>query len=109
MNCVYQTYTTTGAKPWVIVDQAVGPFTMNVAAYIASGTATYGIEYTLDDPNLEDPNDVTVRVWPDANAPTGTTTSKISPYSAPVRAVRVNIASISGSLEFKVVQGYSIT
>lgn len=111
MNPVYVTYASgvTGAQAAIIIDQAVAPFTMNVGCYIVSGAVTYGLQYTLDDPNLGDPNDVAVRWFNDATIPSGSTTSLVSGYAHPVRAVRVNIASSTGPLELKVVQGYSIT
>lgn len=111
MNPVYVTYASgvTGAQAPIIVDQAVAPFTLSVGCYIVSGGVTYGLQFTLDDPNLEDPNDTAVRWFNDANIPAGSTTSLVSNYSSPIRAVRVDITASSGNLELKLLQGYSIT
>lgn len=111
MNPVYRSYPsgTTGAQTPVIVDYAVAPFTMNVGCYVVADTLSYEVDFTLDDPNLEDPNDPAVRWFPDPNIPASTSTSKVSAYSAPVRAIRVNITTNSGGLELKIIQGYSIT
>ena len=70
--------------------------------WIASGTATYGVEFCLD--NVNDPT-ITARWFPDATLPAGTTASGTTTYNAPIQFVRVNIAALSGVLEMKVLQG----
>jgi len=96
------TFTTTGAKTPCITDRSQSPFNMSVAA-IVLGTATYGIEYTLDDVN--DPT-VTPVWFPDANLPTGQTASGVTNFMFPIQAVRINIAAISGAgVRFVVLQG----
>lgn len=101
-NPVYQSYTTTGAKTPVLLDWTLTPFNASVFAYLVSGSATYAVQFTADP--IDDAS-VTPRWYDDANLPTGTTASGSSNYMFPVRAVRINIASISGVLEFKVLQG----
>lgn len=99
-NAYSVTFTTTGAKTPVVTDYQQSPFNASVAAIIASGTATYGIEYTLDDPD-----GAAVTWFSDANLPPGQTATGVSNYAFPVRAVRVNITAISGSLRFVFLQG----
>lgn len=96
------TFTTTGAKTPCIVDRAQSPFNLSVAA-IVLGTATYGIEYTLDDVN-----DATITpAWfSDANLPPGQVASGVSNYMFPVQAIRINITAITGAgVRFIVLQG----
>lgn len=104
-NPSYQSYTTTGAKTPVVMDHLTCPFNATVAAYLVSGgTATFTVEYCLDD--LNDAS-ITARWIADANA-TSVSATKVLNYNNPVRAVRLNIAAISGTIEFKVLQGMSI-
>lgn len=102
---VYQSYTTTGTKTTIVLDHMQAPFNANVACVVASGTCTYGLFYTLDDVNDAS---TTARWLEDATAPAGTTATKVVGLTSPVRAVRVVITVISGTLEVKVLQGMSI-
>jgi hypothetical protein len=99
---VYQSYTTTGAQTPVALDYFQTPFNASVFAYIVTGAVTYAVQYTADP---IDDTSVTPRWFDDANLPTGTTASGSSNYMFPVRAVRINIASNTGTIEFKVLQG----
>ncbi len=101
-NPVYQSYTTTGAKTPVSMNYYQTPFNASVFVFIVSGTATFGVQFTPDP--VDDPS-VTPRWYDDANMPTGTQASDASNYMFPIRGVRINIAAITGTLEFKVLQG----
>lgn len=101
-NPSYQTHTTTGAKDPVLLDWTLTPFAVSVGVELASGTATFKVQYTLDDLNSSSP---TPYWFDDANIPAGTTATDITNYVVPIRAVRLNIAAISGTVNFKVVQG----
>lgn len=104
-NPSYRTYTTTGEKdPWN-ADWLIAPFTTTIGAIIVSGAAEYAIEFTLDD--LTD-TAVTPRWIAFADAPAGTTVSKVIHANFPVRFVRINIAVITGSVEFKIIPAMSI-
>lgn len=103
-NPVYQSYTTTGAKPPVSLDYCQTPFNASVFVYLATGTATFAVQFTADP---IDDTTVTPRWYDDANLPTGSTANGSSNYMFPVRAVRINIAVISGTVEFKVLQGFN--
>ena len=93
---------TLGGQTPIAVDFYQGAFSARVGVYIASGTATYGVEYSMD--NANDPT-ITARWFPDATLPAGTTASGTTTYNAPIQFVRANIAALSGSLEMKVLQG----
>lgn len=95
-------YSTIGTKTACIVDWAVVPFNVSVGVVLVSGTATFGVQYTLDDVNNAA---VTPRWIADATLPAGTSSTGFSAYQSPVQAIRMNIQSIGGVLEFKVVQG----
>lgn len=102
---VYQTHTTTGTKTAILLDHMQAPFNANVACVLATGSCTYGLFYTLDDVNDAS---VTARWLEDATAPAGTTATKVVALASPIRALRVVITVISGTLEVKVLQGMSI-
>lgn len=76
------------------------PFNASVFVYIASGAATYAVQYTADP--IDSAN---ARWYDDPTLKTGTTTSGSSSYQFPVRGVRISIAANSGTVEFKVLQG----
>lgn len=86
-----------------MADYTQSPFNMSVGVVlIGAATATFGVQFTLDDLN-----DATITpVWfDDANLPTGTATNGVSNYMFPVRAVRINVAALSGALRFVALQG----
>ena len=94
---------TTGPQVPVSADLYQGAFSARVGVYIPSGsTATYGIEFCLDDINNAS---ITARWFPDATLPAGQTASGVTTYNAPIQFVRVNISALSGTLEMKVLQG----
>lgn len=95
------TFTTTGAKTPCVTDHQQSPFNASVGVVVL-GTATYGVQYTLDDPE-----NAAAAVWfDDANLPPGETASGVSNYMFPVRGIRVNISAIGGAgLRFVVLQG----
>ncbi len=100
----YITYTTTGAQTPISLDWMLAPFNVSIAIWL-TGTATYALQYTLDDVN--DPT-ITPRWFDSTDMPTGTTASGVTNFAFPVRFIRVNIAALTGTLELKVIQGMSI-
>lgn len=105
-NPSYRIYTTAGEQaPWN-ADWAIPNFNVTVAAVLVSGTASYAIEYTLDDCNNPD---LPPRWIPTVEAPYGTTTTAVAKFNFPFRYVRLNIASLTGQLEMKCLQGHPNT
>jgi hypothetical protein len=100
-----QTHTTTGEKDAILVDQAQSPFNMSASVVVASGTATFGVQYTMDDLN---DSSITPFWFDDANIPAGSTASEATNYMFPIRAIRINISAISGSVRFTVLQGIHV-
>lgn len=103
-NPVYRSYTTTGAQAPVVLDWMIAPFQATVAVYIASGAASFQAEYTLDDINGTAP----VRWIVSTQIPNGTSANIIAAVTTPIFAVRLNLASNTGTVELKVLQGYTI-
>lgn len=61
-----------GSSPWIVDNIFIDNWSMRVAVAIISGTATYTVEWTMDDPNRIGPSYVpTVQGW--SQAPYGAT------------------------------------
>jgi hypothetical protein len=90
-----------GGQLPVSCDWTMSPFDLRVSVFIPAGsTATYGLEWTPDTLDTSP-----IRWFPDATLPAGTTMSGTSVYSAPIAFVRINISSLSGTIEMKTIQG----
>lgn len=104
----YRTYatSTTGEQPSVNLDPSINPFSVTVAVHVVSGSASFGLEWSFDDyATVSDTN----AVWfTDKMIPVGSTTDIYENYNTPATRVRINIASNSGGLQLKVLQGYTI-
>jgi len=99
---IYRTYTTPGEKEPISVNVGANN-TITVGAVITSGSASYAVQYTLDDLNNPDQ----VKRWFDTiGLPAGTTTTGTAVISFPVTGVRLNATLLGGTLELKVIQGY---
>jgi hypothetical protein len=103
--------TTTGTSNPYNLDPSISPFNVAIQVYVGSGvTATYSVEYTLDELFLQDntanPN---VRWTTDPQFPVGSSATITGNYLFPISAVRLNVASLSGgNLELKTRQSFSI-
>lgn len=112
MMPVYVTFTTSSATPGRVVnlDWSQSPFNVAVGVTYSSTsmTATYGVEYTLDDPqSLLNAGSTRAQIWlPDANIPAGTSSAATTNYMFPVAGVRCTVTAISSSsVIFSVLQG----
>ena|SRR5882672_5539710 len=97
-----QTYITagTGASPWFPMDWYQTPFNVGIGVEI-SATATYTVEHTFDDVF-----DSTVTPVAFANSGmTAQTTNKDGNYAFPVRAIRLNVAATTGTVQITILQG----
>lgn len=94
--------TNTGAGPWWPLDIYTPNQVTNISATILSGTATYTVEYTN-----EDPFDTTITQQevnhPDANL-VGASTDQTGFTTTLMRAVRFNIGGGAGKIRATVVQ-----
>lgn len=106
----FVTISATGISGPYNLDTSIAPFNVAIEVFVPGGvTTTYSVEYTLDPLNLSDwsanPN---VRWITDPQFPVGSTATITSNYIAPISAVRVNVATLSGgSIEFKLRQSFS--
>lgn len=103
------TYTATGAQPYINLDWFKIPFNVSATAILVGGaTATFGVEYTVDDVTQINNAASNLNWLPvtGALAP-GATASGTATIDFPVTAVRLNITAITGSVEFVVIQGIS--
>jgi hypothetical protein len=69
-----------------------------------SGSATYSVEYTYDDVFSSAFNPVTAQWFVMTAFPAGTATSKDGQISSPVMAIRLNAATLTGTLSLTVLQ-----
>jgi len=109
-NPVYVTLTSTGVTRAVNLDTSQSPFNVSVGVVYGSTTmtATYGIEFTMDDQQvLTNTGSTRALSWlADANLPAGTSSAATSNYMFPVAAVRCTLTAISSSyVTFQVIQG----
>lgn len=115
---IYQQINGTATGTAIILDSAQTPFNVSFAVEVQASTATFGVQFTLDNPNaaidngypgyLGTPMNTTVTWLSDATAPAGSTASVIGSYAFPIRALRCVVASASAStvIQFAVLQGY---
>lgn len=98
----YQTFTSAVTGTAVFLDWTCVPFNASFAVEIKSGTATFGVQFTLDDPDSSP-------TWiGDVNVPAGTATTSVGNYMFPVRAVRCVVSAIGGTTQFAVLQGLPV-
>jgi hypothetical protein len=109
---VYITMSSTGVSRIVNVDyNKPTPCNIAVGASFSSTSAmtcTYGVEFTMDDTNLQALYGSTrAAVWQaDANLPAGTSSEATTNYMFPPAALRFTVSAISsGSVTFSVIQG----
>ena len=103
MREVTQTFTgSSGVTAPIPMDQYISPF--NVGFGIApSGTATYTVQHTFEDPFASD-FDAATAVWfnhPDIASESGNNDGN---YAFPVRAIRLNVAANDATVTFWVAQ-----
>ena len=99
----YQSFTSTGVKTPVVLDWTIPEFNVGYVVIVPGGTtATVAVEYTYDDVN-----DASVTpVWVSPTGYTAVTATKEGELTAPRRAIRLNVAAISGGpVRFVVLQG----
>lgn len=101
MKRVVVSQTGVGVSPWFVLNPHVTPFNVGVAAVI-SGTVTYGVEYTYDDPNTV----TTPTAFPLSTIPAGTVASKDGQpgITWPVCSVRVNVSAGTGTVTVTFIQ-----
>jgi len=105
MRPVNQTVTTVTAGAWIPLDVTQNPFSCSVGCRNLGG-ATYGVDYTYDDPF--DAVNAPVVFGQLTNIPTGSTTNKDQFLTSPIRAVRLNVAVAGSGVKMTVIQGLGL-
>lgn len=121
---IYQLFNGTTTGTAILMDLTQSPFNVSVSCELLAGTGSFGIQYTLNNPNLlassstavplvASPAGTTTVTWfNDANIGTASTVSTTSNYMFPVFALRavVNTAFANStgnfSLQVSIIQGY---
>lgn len=98
MKAVVVSQTGVGTTPWVMIDTFKNPVNVGLAC-VHTGTVSYSVEYTYDDVF----NGATATAWPHSVIVTQTG-DKDGSITFPVKAVRVNMASGTGSVTLTVLQ-----
>jgi hypothetical protein len=105
-----------GGQDVLNMDWVVTPFQASILVdVIQGGSATFSVEYTIDDINHGNP--LTWRWLPTAGFPYGTTSVVPQPgppiplqwtLNFPVIALRLNLQALTGAVVFSVIQGHDI-
>lgn len=96
MRPVTVSQTGTGQTVPVPMDREQAPFTVGIGC-VVTGTATYNVEHTLDDPGVSP-------TWFQHPVLNAQTASASNSYSFPVRAIRLNVTAGSGTVAMTLVQ-----
>jgi len=96
------TVSSVAASAWLPVDYKQDPMNLSVACVLVSGTATFSVEYTLDD--VFDPAVTPVAF--SLSSITAATASTAGVINQPVRAIRLNVtAGASPVVAMTMIQG----
>lgn len=104
MRPIRITLTGPGVSQPVPLDQYQTPFNVGIGVKIPAGSsATYTVEHTFDD--VFSPNfNPSAAVWFPHAALVSKSTSADGNYAFPVSATRINVAAVTGSVDFNVLQ-----
>jgi hypothetical protein len=97
------TLTVAGTSTPTILSHYLNPFSVGIGVTL-SGTASYSVEYTYDDVFSPTFNADTAQWFTMSGFPVGSGASKNGVLSIPVMAVRLNAASLTGTLTMTVLQ-----
>lgn len=100
MRPIYTTQSGVGSTAWKPVDNDLAPFSIGFGC-VVTGTVSYTVEHTFDD--VYSPT-VTPVAFPNATV-VAQTANKDGNYAFPVRAIRLTIASGTGSVAMTILQG----
>jgi uncharacterized PurR-regulated membrane protein YhhQ (DUF165 family) len=103
MRPVRVTLTAAGVSAPIILDTYRNPFSVGVGV-TKSGDILYSVELTYDDVFSGTFNPATASWFILSGFPVGTAASANGTISSPVTAVRINVASITGSVVMTVIQ-----
>lgn len=102
MRPISVTVSGAGVSSPIPMDYTANQFSVGVGCKI-SATATYTVEHTFDDVYATTFNPSTATWWPNSGL-TAKTANADGNYAFPVRAVRLNVASSTGTVTMTVIQ-----
>lgn len=102
MQSITTSQTGTGTSTVVGVDYMIAPFAVGLGA-VVSGTVTFTIEYTMQDPMDAGFNPATASWFPVTGMTSISATTGAS-LTVPCRGVRINVSSGSGTVTLYVQQ-----
>lgn len=102
MRPVRVTVTGVGVSAPIVIDQYVSPCSIAIGVDV-SATATYTVEHTFDDVFSPTFNPGTAKWFPHASM-AAITVDADGEYTAPPRAIRLNVSASTGSVTMDLVQ-----
>ena len=97
------TQSTAGRSRALAVDDFQCPFSLGIGAKVTSGTPTFNIEYSFDDPTASGYT-VAGATWYVATGFSGVSATTGGVLSTPCKAICINITGGSGTVVASVVQ-----
>jgi hypothetical protein len=94
-----------GGQAAIAMDWQKSTPSISVLADVVSGTATYALEFTMDDLAETDIGDI--RWHNSSEMPSATAGTRFANITYPVTGLRMNIQSITGEMRVTVIQGAS--
>ncbi len=91
MRATSQTVSTVTSGAWIPLDTFKNPFLVTISVAV-TGTITYNVQYTLDNV-LDSSVSATAIAYDDLTSKTASDTGN---FMFPVKAVRLNVSSVSG-------------
>lgn len=103
MKYIDITKTGAGRSRALAVDDFQTPFNLGIGAKISSGSATFNIEYSFDDPTA-DGYTVAGATWYVATGFSGVSAATGGSLTIPCKAICINVTSGTGTVVASVVQ-----
>ena len=85
------------------VDDFQTPFNVGIGAKLVSGSATFNIEYSMDDP-MADGYTAAGATWYVATGFSGATASTGGALTVPCKAISINITANAGTVTATIIQ-----
>ena len=95
--------TGTGRSAVCAVDDFQTPFNIGIGAKLVSGSATFNIEYSMDDP-MADGYTAAGATWYVASGFSGATASTGGSFTIPCKALSINITANTGTVTATIIQ-----
>lgn len=103
MRTRYFNQTGTGSTNPFVIDRGRVPTNISIGCKITSGSATYSVQYTYDDPFAVGFDPATAK-WFTHSTITGQTGDSDGNIAFPCRAVRLTVSSGTGTVQMAITQ-----